>query len=236
MFRICPFLRMAAVCNNLAFGKIDERSDIDIFVIAKSGRLFFVRTFLTGFFHLFGVRRHGNKIAGRFCLSFFIDDDFLDLSKIAIENDIYLAYWLKTMLPVVDDGVSKDLISANSWARRFFENENGFFISTEKVMVKNSYLSSFLRWIFGGTIGNFCEKKLRNWQLNRAKRKIGLINSADVSRALPYIYEAASSDLGLVVGDHILKFHNIDHRRQWRNDWIKKHGEAKLTDCQFLSM
>ena len=236
MFRICPFLRMAAICNNLAFGRVNKESDIDIFVISKSGRLFFVRTFLTGFLHLFGVRRHGNKIAGRFCLSFFIDDDFLDLSKIAIENDIYLAYWLKTMIPIADDGVSADLIDNNLWARHFFENEDDFFISNKRISKKASYLNKILEFIFGGTIGTFFENKLKTWQLKRAKRKIELMNSENEPQELPGIYEAASSDLGVVVGNHILKFHNIDHRRQWRSEWIKKYGRARVPGHSPLSI
>lgn len=221
MFRFCPFLRMAAVCNNLAFGRVDEKSDIDVFVVAKSGRLFFVRTFLTGFLHFLGVRRYGNKVAGRFCLSFFIDDDFLDLSKVAIEDDIYLAYWLKTMLPIFDDGASVELIEKNRWARRFFENEEDFEICRDRVFGGVFFPGRVLEWIFGGWLGDFIEKKLKNWQLNRAKEKIKNFNN---------------SDLGLVVDDHILKFHNVDRRRQWRNEWIKKHGEAKVMDRHFLSM
>jgi len=95
--QIVPFVRMVSVCNNLAFSKVREGSDIDIFIIAKNGRLFLVRSFVTFLLQILGVRRHGKKISKRFCLSFFIDESVMDLSKIALENDIYLAFWIKIL-------------------------------------------------------------------------------------------------------------------------------------------
>jgi hypothetical protein len=55
--------------------------------------------FATAFFGLLGVRRHGNKVSGRFCLSFFAVEN-ADLGKIAIENDAYLYEWARRLVPV----------------------------------------------------------------------------------------------------------------------------------------
>ncbi len=209
IFRICPFVRMISVCNNLAFGNVDERSDIDVFVVAKKGRLFMVRTFLTFFLHIFGVRRYGKKISGRFCLSFFIDDSFLDLSSVAIKNDVYLAYWLKSMLPVVDDGVSFDLVRANLWAREFFVNEKSFEISLEKVCRKKSFVKKVLEFVFGGAIGDFFEEKLKSWQILRAEKKMDRLMEKS----------------GLMIAQNVLKFHNVDRRREYRDKWTKLYGE-----------
>src|SRR3989338_8633583 len=66
--------------------KVDDDSDIDLFIVARAGRLFIVRSFSILILHVLGVRLHGKKIKGRFCLSFFIDDTALDLSKIAISR------------------------------------------------------------------------------------------------------------------------------------------------------
>ncbi len=160
--QIVPFLKMASVCNNLAFGKVDEKSDIDIFIIAKKGRLFFVRTFVTFLLHICGVRRHEDKINGRFCLSFFIDDYDLSLEKIANENDIYLAYWVKSMIPLIDDGVSSEFLDKNLWAKRYFENENDFHITTDRI-IKISKFNKFFNKILGKNL----EKEIRrfNWPM-----------------------------------------------------------------------
>lgn len=214
-------MRMAAVCNNLSFGKAENGSDIDLFIVAENGRLFMVRTFITFLFHFFGVRRHGNKIAGRFCLSFFADNSALNLENIAISKDIYLAFWIKSILPLIDDGVSHEFISANAWARRFFEKSEDFKIDRSRLIYKKSFLCRFFEILLDGAVGNFIENRLRKWQQKRARGKI-----------------AAAGELSnLFVGDHVLKFHNVDRRAEYRKIWVEKYGEnAKLTEEKFYTL
>lgn len=218
-----PFLRMVAVCNNLAFGKVDSKSDIDLFIVAKTGRLFFVRTVVTLLLHIRGVRRHGNKVAGRFCLSFFVDDSFLDLSKIAIENDLYLAYWVKTMVPIINDGVFEKFVSKNGWVDDYFENTSGIERERSSELVVNELRSNneFWTWMFDGVIGDLAESVLKKWQMRRASKK-----------AL-----RAGERASLLVEEHVLKFHNVDRRKFYRDKWLDKYGEsAKLTSDRFLSL
>ncbi len=220
VLRIVPFLRMVAVCNNLAFGKVDERSDIDLFIIAKRGRLFIVRLFVTFLLHVMGVRRHGGKVAGRFCLSFFVDEDGMDMKEIAIDNDIYLAFWVRTMFPVIDDGVSEEFLEKNEWVKRYFEND--FEMDKSRVIGGGGILSKIFEWILGGWFGDKIEGVLKKWQIKRANKKT---ENVDLSIA------------SLVVEDHILKFHNIDRRREYRKKWFDAYGrEEKLDLEKFLSV
>ncbi|MFA6918119.1 MAG: hypothetical protein WC285_04815, partial [Candidatus Gracilibacteria bacterium] len=159
---------MVAVCNNLAFGKVDAKSDIDLFFVAKKGRLFIVRTFVVLFLHLCGVRRHGNKIAGRFCLSFFVDDSFLNLSSIAIKNDIYLAYWIKTMVPVLNDGIYSKFVEKNEWIEEYFENDEKY----GRLRILGSFRKGLLYFMLNGVFGNFVEFVLKKWQIRRASKKM----------------------------------------------------------------
>ena len=66
-----PGLRMVAICNSLSMYASDADSDIDLFVVTEKNRLWFVRILMTIVFQILGVRRHGNHVAKRFCLSFF---------------------------------------------------------------------------------------------------------------------------------------------------------------------
>jgi hypothetical protein len=217
ILRRVPFLRMVAVCNNLAFGKVSEKSDIDLFIIAKKGRLFTVRTIITVLLHLFGVRRHGDKVAGRFCLSFFTDDSFLDLSKIAIKDDIYLAYWIKTMIPVLDDGIYRKFIADNGWISRYVDESESFPHSR----LLGSFERGFFKFVLNGYWGDFNEWILRWWQLRRALHKT----------------KSASATASLIVNEHILKFHNIDRRAEYRDAWIKKYGILEKVTCEkFLQL
>ncbi|MFH1533580.1 MAG: hypothetical protein ABID64_01475 [Nitrospirota bacterium] len=218
--RVVPFLRMVAVCNNLAFGKVDEKSDIDLFIVAKRGRLFIVRLFVTFLLHVMGVRRHGEKVAGRFCLSFFVDEDGMDMREIAIDNDIYLAFWMKTMVPLMDDGVSGELLKENEWVKRYFADD--FVIDRSNVVGSGGILNGIFGWMLGGWFGDKIEGVLKKWQMGRAKRKVAVVDM-----------EVAS----LIVEDHILKFHNVDRRREYRKKWFDKYGvEEKLDLEKFLGV
>ncbi|MBI5753555.1 hypothetical protein HZA40_00220 [Candidatus Peregrinibacteria bacterium] len=214
-----PFLRMVAVCNNLAFSNTNEKSDIDLFIIAKAGRLFLVRILVTGILHVLGVRRHDDKVAGRFCLSFFVDDSFLDLSPIAIENDVYLKIWIKTLIPVIDDGVGRNFLAANSWIRADFED---FLITLKEpiFVYHKTNLKISLEWFLNGKFGNFLENFLKKWQKKRARSKMHKIGDS----------------AGILINDHILKFHNFDRRQEYRGLWQAKFRDSKISLEKFRTL
>lgn len=223
--QMVPFLKMLSVCNNLAFSTVNEKSDIDVFIVAKRGRLFVVRSIVTFLLHVLGVRRHDDKVAGRFCLSFFVDEEAMDLSSIALEDDVYLAYWLRSMLPIIEnERVFADrFLSANLWARNYFEESEKFALRRDKISRRN-FVYSFLRrlseFLLSGRFGNFIERKLEKWQLKRAREKAA----------------NASSEASLIMSEHILKFHNVDRRRKYRRVWFDTYGKEKLSDQKFRAM
>ena len=49
LIRMVPFLKLVCVSNNMSFGVVDGQSDIDLFVVAKKGRLYTARFFLNLF-------------------------------------------------------------------------------------------------------------------------------------------------------------------------------------------
>jgi hypothetical protein len=70
---------------------------------------------ITLIFWIHGVWRRREDIAGNFCLSFFIEESAMDLSKIAIEDDIYLYYWIYYMKPIFVRGdIEKTFFIHNS--------------------------------------------------------------------------------------------------------------------------
>jgi len=94
-----------------------EKSDIDLFVITAKNRLWLVRICMTSYFFITGLRKTSAKHAGAFCLSFFIDTDALDFSEIAIEDDIYLFYWILTLKPILDyNNTHQKFVDSNTWA------------------------------------------------------------------------------------------------------------------------
>lgn len=197
LIQFVPFVRMVGVCNTLAINNAAQESDIDLFIVAKKDRLFFVR-FLTVFlFGIFGVRRHGNKVAGRFCLSFYVDETALNLESIQESpGDIYLPYWTLTMKPLYGKETYEKFRKENSWVARYFERT-----LPERHDFWDANFLRFFAWLkellWRGALGDRIERRLRKLQLQRHDRK----------------KESLPSRASIVVGDHMLKFHNIDRRK-----------------------
>lgn len=101
IFSVTPFLRNVYVCNTLAMTQARPGSDIDLYIVAQPKRLFIVRTWLLLLAQLLGVRRYNSNIEGRFCLSFFVDEDHTDLSDFFLKPvDIYFEFWKMLLRPV----------------------------------------------------------------------------------------------------------------------------------------
>jgi hypothetical protein len=192
LLKYVPFIKMVAVCNAIALGAADKNSDIDLFIVTSKGRIFFARTVATILFFLLGVRRYGSKVADRFCLTFFVTEESLNIDDIRLKEheDIYLKYWILRLKPIFGLSV---------YAR--FMDANGYFpveISEEHTKV------GFMEKIFSGRVGNFIEKILKRIHLRRMKKKRFSLNSS------------------IVVSDDMLKFHDIDMREYFFNEYDKR--------------
>ncbi|HCW31894.1 MAG: hypothetical protein UT55_C0021G0004 [Candidatus Peregrinibacteria bacterium GW2011_GWE2_39_6] len=210
IFNLIPYLRLVAVCNNLAYNNPTAKSDIDLLIITKSGRLFTARLLLTFWLHILGVRRHGKKITGRFCLSFFITENQLNLSSIRIQGqDIYLAYWLRTLQPISGSiNVYEQFLKANSkWLKEFFAQplleQKIYFRSAPPLLI---YLKNLGEKIFDSKGGQWLENRLATWQLKRANQKKQRLKIPEKSTAI-------------ILSRDILKFHNNDQRKNLADLW-----------------
>jgi hypothetical protein len=144
------------------------------------------------------MRRSNKKIRGRFCLSFFLTENSLNLEKIKIaREDIYLAFWVATLTPIFGD--SSEIFAANNWVRKYFPNLK--LKTTQKKFRKKNFLERILNEKFG----DFMEKILRNWQLNRAMRK-----------------QKNREKNTVIISEDILKFHETDQRRDFQERWKKR--------------
>ena len=131
---------------------MEEDSDIDVFIVIKKGRLFITRALVTLYLSFLRMRRTKKKIKNKICLSFYIADDSLNLEKTAIKNDIYLIYWLSTLVPVYDpQNFYQIIIKNNQWLNKYFLNElnnylpNNLWKVAEKKVIKN-FLKSLV-WV-----------------------------------------------------------------------------------------
>lgn len=211
VFALTPYLRLAAVCNTLAFNNADEESDIDLLIVAQKNRLFLCRMILTFWMQILGIRRHGKKVKGRFCLSFFITEETLDLSALQKGSlDLYFAYWLLLLKPIYGKKeIAEQLASANrAWLKNFFFNPLPPSYEQLKPVSRFFELLKFIQEkILNTRLGEKIENRLQKWQIQRAKKKRNALG-------------IAFDDTAIVVHENILKFHNIDRRTTLYEKWV----------------
>lgn len=126
LFSLLPMVRGVAASNTLAWWHTRPESDIDLFVIVRPGTIWTARFFMVLPFLLLrrrpqmaGDHAHRQK-SDPFCFSFFVTEQAMDLSRIALSKDIYLAHWVRSLQPVLE---RRDIFSrfqeANIWVKRW---------------------------------------------------------------------------------------------------------------------
>lgn len=200
LFSSLPFVRDIAVCNSLSFGVADGESDIDLFIILDSKRFFLGRFFISIFFHMAGIRRHGRKISARFCLSFFVSEKRLDLSAVKLEFDPYLYFWFYHLIFLKGNiDVQNRLLRENTWFK-----EDGFKFKC-KSKFKSNFLARSLEIVFGLFLFGLLEVLMKKIQMKRALKKRSQLKD----------------NFGVVVEDGFLKFHNVDIRKDFAETYAK---------------
>lgn len=212
---LLPCIRLICICNSLGFNHAREQSDIDFFIVAKKGSVWFVRLLTTGLAHILGQRPTTYHQQNRLCLSFYISDDHLDLSQLKLPErqgiqDIYLALWVAYCVPLYEENKTFDVfMEKNKWMYDIIPH--AFFQTSEgRRMV---YLTRFEE-----VIKRFCEHICMSFSWLETCAK------AFQLRLLPERLKHAASrgDNGVLIKDAILKLHPIDRREEIRTDVWKK--------------
>lgn len=158
-----PFVRGIALAGSQALGQMRTTSDIDLLIITDSKHMWTARTLLSMWFQLFGVRRHGKKIANRFCLNHYL----ANAREVDAERNLYKAMEYTKLRPVVYEQGIRDFQMANQvWIKQFFPNVE----FEELPEQRQSGLQSFLEKIFTNSFGAWLENQLGNWQQKRIQQ------------------------------------------------------------------
>ena len=206
MLSLCPFVKMVAVCNSLAYENVKPESDIDLFVVTKTGHLATARFFMKVLTQIFGVRVHHNKIAGRFCLSFFVSESAMNLEKLAHDFDPHLAYFVATMRPVCGEETYVEFLRVNNeWISRYFKRplkpKLEYLQRHPIVGVFSRVLESILS-IFGSVIEPFLGKHQGKKDTERKKM--------------------FPNSKGIVTNKDVFKFHENDPREEIAQDFEQR--------------
>ncbi len=200
-FRYLPNIKFIGICNTLAFSHSRDSADIDFFIITKRGKIWSVREQVVLLAEFHNLRPKKGVTKDKFCFSFFIDEDYLNLENLALKpQDHYLIYWINQIIPVLDeDNLYEKFLEANIWTKRYLPNAFSYQVSDVRKVAaippgfKYTFLTS--------------EKFSKFWQ-----KKI----------MAPRLKSLANKDTKVIVSDTMLKFHDNDRRSEIREKFEER--------------
>lgn len=197
--KFIPGIEMIAVCNSLAWTNAREESDIDFFIVTTPNKIWTSRFLAAGFLQLFSLRPSKKNTRDKICLSFFVDENYLNLEPLAVgRSDVYLIYWIAQLLPLYDcGGVYQKFWQANAWIKNFLPNVFPRDAGKALQKVSRSDIAS----------GGLSEKFFRGLQMKLLPKNLK---------------EMANRDSRVVITDKILKFHANDRREEYKKKWEEK--------------
>jgi hypothetical protein len=187
-------VRFVALANTTALAHARDLGDLDFFVVVREGTIWTTRLFSAGLYKLLGRLSSSRREQDAVCLSYFVSDVGLDLSSHMLAgDDPYFRYWFLSLLPLADDGVSRDLWQANRTitARHPFAER---WIASPDLSVRFPRLRIPVTSWFESLAKRF----QMSWFPKRITDHIG-----------------AEGDTAVIVTDNVLKFHVDDGRRKY---------------------
>jgi hypothetical protein len=170
-----PFVKMIALTGRMAMKNAEDRSDWDLLIVLKSGRIWTGRTIVTLLVHLLGKRRHGNKIKDRICLNYFLADKSLEIRH----KDIFSANEYYFMITLFGKETYQKFMEANQWIKDFKPNFQNPEADNLDLMGDNGWKQfsrKFWEIVFDF---DWLEKKLKNWEKKKIEKnpKTNLVGS-----------------------------------------------------------
>jgi hypothetical protein len=198
-FQLLPAVRASAAVNTMALWSTTRSSDIDLYIVTRPGYVWSTRFWLVLPFLLMGHRPthhegEEEEVQDPFCFSFFSSQNDLQLEELCLERDYYMAFWTKSVVPVLDRDASFERFhELNKWASKVFPN------ASSRVVHPYHQVKRFPRLIPQVRIS---ETLFRSVQRARMPRTL---------------VDLANQDTRVVVRDGMLKFHVNDRRAQYRD-------------------
>jgi hypothetical protein len=164
-----PFVRGVFASGSLAKEYMDEKSDLDFFVITAPKRLWIARTLLVMYKRVFLFNSHKY-----FCLNYFVDEDHLEIE----EKNLFTATELATVIPLYGATQYASLMNANPWLKSFFPN----YVprSTEGVPAGSG---KGLKGIIERTLNLFFPGKIENYFKNITVKRWKKLYEKEYSKA-----------------------------------------------------
>lgn len=164
-----PFVIGVAVSGSLSKRFADDAADIDFFIITSANRLWLARSFL----HAFKKITYLFNKQHLYCMNYFIDE----AEPRILEENIYTATEVATILPLRGSAVFEMFYSANKWTKDFLPNNYMHIFCPKEI--KRTWIRSITEKILDNQVGNFLDNFLmtltaKSWDAKtRRNRKTG---------------------------------------------------------------
>lgn len=198
-----PFVRAVFICNIFPMS-LKESSDMDVFIVVRKERIWVARILCTFALSVFGLRRKHGAHQDHVCLSFYVTDNHLNLQDIAIQEDIYLAYWVKTLLPVFDPENLLNIIQEeNNFLSDLVSLDRGIDLSQRQ---RVHVTVPLVKIVCENIMGEMFEMYAKKFQKKKMKYNVASKQSSHTS--------------DVIISDTMLKFHEHDRREQYKQQWL----------------
>jgi hypothetical protein len=204
-------VRFVALANTTALANARDLGDLDFFVVVRDGTLWSTRLLSAGLYKLLGRLPGAREERDAVCLSYFVSDAALDLSGHMLPgDDPYFRYWFLSLLPLADDGVSRELWQANRAITAKHPRCEQWIISPDlRVRFPR------IRIPVTAVTERLAERFQRSWFPKLIKDHIG-DGHADAQTQHPSLTRSGQADTSVIVSDKVLKFHVEDGRVRYR--------------------
>jgi len=139
-----PFVKAVMASGSFSKDYMDEKSDLDFFIVTESGKLWIARTLLVLYKRILLFNSHKY-----FCINYLVDETHLEIE----EKNLFTATELASLIPLQNPNMYKKLIAANTWLKGVFPN----FKSREVTHVAGSK-RVFLKIFFEALLRPFAPK------------------------------------------------------------------------------
>ena len=187
-----PYVKGIGISGSLSKKVANEDSDIDLFIITQSNRLWIARTLMFLFIKLFYLVKRPYW----YCLNYFIDEEALQIE----EKNIFTAMETMTVIPVCGNGTMDKFFNANNWVSNYYHD---YTLKTmnHKTSSKKHWTKNLVEWLLNNKIGNLLDDYLfrltrKRWckmeergTINEKGQRFGMTAGKHYSKPNPVFFQ-----------------------------------------------
>ena len=160
--RHLPFIQAVALTGSEATNSSKRGSDIDLLVITEPGRMWLGRLAITVYFQAIGLRRHGDKVADRFCLNHYV----AGARRLGHDHNIYTAVEYVSLVPYFGAEKIRQFQDRNlDWVRTYLAQP----ALVRYVTPQKSWAAFAVEKIFANKFGSWLDARAGKLQSRRIR-------------------------------------------------------------------